>query len=64
MTTYWTGQNFTVRPDSGVPYAWNSPTSLATGTYSVDIGVFDSTWRQLLLERIGGFDHRPLTDRV
>jgi Glycoside hydrolase family 44 len=44
MTTYWTGQNFTAGQTLQFAYTWNSPASLATGTYSVDIGVFDSTW--------------------
>ena len=44
MTTYWTGQNFTAGQTLQFAYTWNSPTGLATGTYSVDIGVFDSTW--------------------
>ncbi len=44
MTTYWTGQNFTAGQTLQFAYTWNSPATLATGTYSVDIGVFDSTW--------------------
>jgi fibronectin type 3 domain-containing protein len=44
MTTYWTGQNFAAGQTLTFAYTWNSPASLATGTYSVDIGVFDSTW--------------------
>ena len=44
MTTYWTGQNFTAGQTLTFSYTWNSPASLATGTYSVDIGVFDATW--------------------
>ena len=44
MTTYWTGQNFTAGQTLQFSYIWNSSASLATGTYSVDIGVFDSTW--------------------
>ena len=44
MTTYWTGQNFTAGQTLQFSYTWNSSVSLATGTYSVDIGVFDSTW--------------------
>ncbi len=44
MTTYWTGQNFTSGQTLEFSYTWNSPTSLPAGTYSVDIGVFNSTW--------------------
>ena len=44
MTTYWTGQNFTAGQTLQFSYSWSSPASLATGTYSVDIGVFDATW--------------------
>jgi fibronectin type 3 domain-containing protein len=44
MTTYWTGQNFVAGQTLPFSYTWNSPASLAVGTYSVDIGVFDATW--------------------
>jgi Glycoside hydrolase family 44/Fibronectin type III domain len=44
MTTYWTGQNFTPGHTIEFSYTWSSPASLATGTYSVDVGVFDTTW--------------------
>ncbi len=44
MTTYWTGQNFAAGQTLQFSYTWNSSTGLATGTYSVDIGVFNSTW--------------------
>lgn len=44
MTTYWTGQNFTAGQTLKFSYSWNSPGGLATGTYSVAIGVFDATW--------------------
>ena len=44
MTTYWTGQNFAAGQTLQFSYTWNSPATLAAGTYSVDIGVFDSTW--------------------
>jgi len=44
MTTYWTGQNFAAGQTLQFSYIWNSSASLATGTYSVDIGVFDATW--------------------
>jgi hypothetical protein len=46
MTTYWTGQNFTAGQTLQFSYTWASPSSLATGTYSVDVGVFNSTWSQ------------------
>jgi predicted phage tail protein len=44
MTTFWTGQNFTAGQTLQFSYTWNSPASLAAGTYSVDIGVFDANW--------------------
>jgi hypothetical protein len=44
MTTYWTGQTFTAGKALQFSYTWTSSASLATGTYSVDIGVFDATW--------------------
>jgi hypothetical protein len=44
MTTFWTGQNFSAGQTLQFSYTWNSPATLATGTYSVDIGVFDATW--------------------
>lgn len=44
MTTYWTGQNFAAGQTLPFSYTWNSPSSLALGTYSVDIGVFSSDW--------------------
>ena len=46
MTTYWTGQNFTAGQTLQFAYTWNSPASLAAGTYSVDIGVFNADWSQ------------------
>jgi hypothetical protein len=46
MTTYWTGQNFTAGQTLQFAYTWNSPASLAAGTYSVDIGVFNANWSQ------------------
>jgi fibronectin type 3 domain-containing protein len=44
MTTYWTGENFTAGQTLQFSYTWNSPSTLPTGTYSVDIGVFNSDW--------------------
>jgi hypothetical protein len=46
MTTYWTGQNFAAGQTLQFSYTWNSPSSLAAGTYSVDVGVFNSTWSE------------------
>jgi hypothetical protein len=46
MTTYWTGQDFSAGQTLQFSYNWNSPSSLAAGTYSVDVGVFNSTWSQ------------------
>jgi fibronectin type 3 domain-containing protein len=44
MTTYWTGQNFSAGQTLQYSYTWNSPSTLATGIYSVDVGVFNSDW--------------------
>jgi predicted phage tail protein len=44
MTTFWTGQNFAAGQTLQFSHTWNSPASVATGTYSVDVGVFDATW--------------------
>jgi hypothetical protein len=44
MTTFWTAQNFAAGQTLQFSYTWNSSASLATGTYSVDIGVFDANW--------------------
>jgi fibronectin type 3 domain-containing protein len=44
MTTYWTGQNFAAGQTLQFSYTWSSSASLPTGTYSVDVGVFNSTW--------------------
>jgi hypothetical protein len=46
MTTYWTGQNFTAGQTLQFSYTWTSPSDLTAGTYSVDLGVFNSTWSQ------------------
>lgn len=44
MTTYWTGQNFSAGQTLQYSYTWNSPSTLPVGTYSVDVGVFNSDW--------------------
>ncbi len=44
MTTYWTGQNFSAGQTLPYSYTWTSPTTLATGAYSVEVGVFNSSW--------------------
>jgi hypothetical protein len=46
MTTFWQGQNFTAGQTLHFSYTWASPSDLATGTYSVDLGVFNSAWSQ------------------
>jgi hypothetical protein len=46
MTTYWTGQNFAAGQTLQYSYTWNSPSSLPSGTYSVDVGVFNANWSQ------------------
>jgi cellulose 1,4-beta-cellobiosidase len=43
-TTYWTGVNFTAGQSIPYSYNWTPDSSVAPGTYSVDIGVFDSNW--------------------
>jgi fibronectin type 3 domain-containing protein len=44
MTTFWTGQNFVAGQTLQFSYTWNSPANLATGVYSLDIGVFNADW--------------------
>jgi hypothetical protein len=46
MTTFWTGQNFAAGQTLKFSYTWNSTSTLPVGTYSVDIGVFNSDWSQ------------------
>jgi hypothetical protein len=43
-TNYASGQNFTGGQQLQFTYTWSVPSSQATGTYTVMIGVFDSTW--------------------
>ena len=43
-TTVWSGQNFTSGQMQSYTYAWTPGSSVAPGTYSVAIGVFDSGW--------------------
>jgi hypothetical protein len=43
-TTYWSGQNFTAGQTQSYSYSWTPGSSVAPGTYSVAIGVFDSGW--------------------
>jgi hypothetical protein len=43
-TTYWTGQNFNAGQSLPYSYSWTPGSSVAPGTYSVDIGVFNSNW--------------------
>jgi hypothetical protein len=42
MTTFRTGQNFAASQTLQFSHTWNSPTSLAAGVYSADIGVFNA----------------------
>jgi len=44
MTTFWSGQSFAAGKTLTFSYVWTAPASLPAGRYSVDIGVFDSTW--------------------
>jgi hypothetical protein len=43
-TNVWSGQNFTGGQALSYSYTWKTSTSLPTGTYTVEIGVFDSGW--------------------
>jgi hypothetical protein len=43
-TNYASGQNFLGGQQQQYTYTWSVPTSQTTGTYTVMIGVFDSTW--------------------
>ncbi|HZT41147.1 MAG TPA: hypothetical protein VFA07_03115 [Chthonomonadaceae bacterium] len=40
--TYWTGQNFSTNQQQ--TYTWNYTVPTTTGTYTIKIGVFNSTW--------------------
>jgi hypothetical protein len=43
-TNVWSGQNFTGGQSHQYAYTWNVPSTQATGTYTVMIGVFDASW--------------------
>jgi len=43
-TNVWSGQNFTGGQTAQYTYIWSVPSSEASGTYTVMIGVFDSGW--------------------
>jgi len=43
-TNVWSGQNFTGGQSHSYSYTWTSSSTLAPGTYTVMIGVFDSGW--------------------
>jgi hypothetical protein len=43
-TNVWSGQNFSGGQSHQYTYTWNVPSTQATGTYTVMIGVFDSGW--------------------
>ena len=43
-TTYWTGVNFAAGQTNPYSYSWTPDSSIAPGTYSVDLGVFNSDW--------------------
>ncbi len=45
-TTVWSGQNFTAGQSHQYTYSFTPASSLAPGTYVVDIGVFNATWSQ------------------
>ncbi|MBV9266963.1 MAG: hypothetical protein JO061_12410 [Acidobacteriaceae bacterium] len=43
-TNVWSGQNFTAGQHNSYNYSWSVPSSEAAGTYTVMIGVFNSSW--------------------
>jgi hypothetical protein len=43
-TQVWSGQNFTGGQSHPYSYTWTTASNLPPGNYSVDVGVFDSTW--------------------
>jgi len=43
-TTYWTGQNFNGGQTLDYTYSWTPNNTIPAGTYSVDLGVFNSDW--------------------
>jgi trimeric autotransporter adhesin len=43
-TQAWSGQNFTAGQNHPYSYTWTPAASLPAGTYTIDVGVFDSTW--------------------
>ena len=43
-TQVWSSQNFTTGQARQYSYTWSPASTLPPGNYSVDIGVFDSTW--------------------
>ncbi|HLY16226.1 MAG TPA: glycoside hydrolase family 44 protein [Bryobacteraceae bacterium] len=43
-TAYWTGQNFAAGQSHPYSYSWTPASNVPAGTYSIDIGVFNSNW--------------------
>ena len=43
-TQVWSAQKFTAGQTLTYTYSWVTAASLAAGTYSIDVGVFDSAW--------------------
>jgi Glycoside hydrolase family 44 len=43
-TQVWSSQNFSAGSNLKYSYSWITATTLPPGTYSVDLGVFDSAW--------------------
>ncbi len=43
-TNVWSGQNFAAGQELQFAYTWTTAGTIALGTYSVDLGVFDSGW--------------------
>src|SRR5580692_6308297 len=43
-TQVWSSQNFSAGSNLKYSYSWTTATTLPPGTYSVDLGVFDSAW--------------------
>jgi hypothetical protein len=46
LTQYWSSQSFTSGESRTYTYSWKSGTTLPPGSYTVDIGVFNSSWSQ------------------
>lgn len=45
MTNVWSGQNFSSGQSQTYSYNWDVPASVADGSYTAELGVFDSGWK-------------------